>query len=61
MAYLLLGARHFSIGMPVTVAAETAWEGLHPIRDLFVGVPTPFLLRPLTLQGLGDEESDDNV
>ena len=39
-------------------ALERLRQGLHPTRPLFVGVPTPFLLRSATIQGFGDEESD---
>ena len=39
-------------------ALERLRQGLHPNRPLFVGVPTPFLLRSATIQGFEDEESE---
>lgn len=40
-------------------ALERLRHGLHPTRPLCVGIPAPSLFRSLTLQGFGDEETDD--
>jgi len=42
-------------------ALERLRQGPHPTSDILVGVPAPFLLRPLTLQASGDEEFNDTV
>ena len=40
------------------IALERLRHGLHPTKDLFVGMPDPFLLRPLNIQGFEEEDSD---
>jgi len=40
------------------IALERLRLGLHPTSGLFVDIPAPFLLRSLSLQGFGEEESD---
>jgi len=37
---------------------DRLWHGLHPTQDFFFGTPVPFLLRPLTVQYLEDEDDE---